>query len=41
MYYEKPILNAYSGKGDIVRIAQCGITVKAVNPETIAKGVQD
>ncbi len=39
MYSGKPILNAYSGKGDIVQIAQCGITVQAVNSEAIAKGV--
>ena len=40
MYSGKPILNVYSGKGDIVQIAQCSIAVQAGNPESIAKRVK-
>lgn len=40
MYSEKPIVNSFSGKGDIVQIAQCGVSVEALNPEAIAKGIE-
>ena len=39
MYSGKPILNAFSGKGDIVQIAQCGVSVEAENTEAITKGI--
>lgn len=39
MYSGKPILHAYSGKGDLVAIANAGITVEAENPDAIAKGI--
>lgn len=40
MYSGKPILNSFSGKGDVVQIAQCGLSVEALNVEAIAKGVE-
>ena len=39
MYSGKPILHAYSGKGDIVAIADAGLTVEAENPGEIVKGI--
>ncbi|HRV05220.1 MAG TPA: glycosyltransferase WbuB, partial [Candidatus Ratteibacteria bacterium] len=39
MYSGKPILHSFNGKGDIVQITNCGITVKAENPEAIADGI--
>ena len=39
MYSAKPILHAYSGKGDIIEIANAGLTVEAENPNQIAEGV--
>lgn len=39
MYSGKPILNAFSGGGDIVQIAKCGISVEAQNPQAIADGI--
>ena len=35
----KPILHAFSGKGDIVAMANAGITVEAENPKSIADGI--
>ena len=39
IYSKKPILNAFSGGGDIVQIAKCGITVEAQNPQAITDGI--
>ncbi len=39
MYAKKPILNSFSGKGDLVNLAKCGITVEAENPKILAKGI--
>jgi glycosyltransferase involved in cell wall biosynthesis len=39
LYSGKPILNAYSGGGDIVKTAHCGISVEAQNPQAIADGI--
>ena len=39
MYSGKPVLNAFSGGGDIVRIAHCGLTVEAENPKAITTGI--
>lgn len=40
MYSGRPILHAFSGKGDLVKIAGCGITVEAQNSRTIADGIK-
>jgi len=40
MYSQKPILHAFSGGGDVVQIAKCGISVKAQDADEIATGVQ-
>jgi len=37
MYSAKPILHAYSGKQDIVSLANCGITIEAQNVTKITK----
>lgn len=39
MYSSRPILNAFSGGGDIVQIANCGVSVEAENPQAIADGI--
>ena len=39
MYSAKPILNAFSGNRDVVKIANCGITVEAENSHAIKEGV--
>ena len=39
MYAGKPILHSYSGKGDLIKLANCGITVEAENPIAIAEGI--
>lgn len=39
MYSGKPILNSFSGKGDLVNISNSGITVEAKNPQAIAQGI--
>jgi len=39
MYSGKPILHSFNRKGDIVQIVNCGITVKAENPEAIVDGI--
>ena len=39
MYSAKPILHSYSGKSDIVRLANCGITVEAENIEAITEAI--
>jgi len=39
MYSGKPILNSFSGKGDLVDISNSGITVEAKNPQAIARGI--
>lgn len=39
MYSGKPILNAFSGGGNIVDRANCGLSVEAENPRAIADGV--
>ena len=39
MYSATPIINAFSGAGDIVKIAQCGITVEAHNTKKIADAI--
>jgi glycosyltransferase involved in cell wall biosynthesis len=40
MYSEKPILHAFSGGGDVVKIANCGVSVKAGDKNAIAYGVK-
>jgi len=39
MYSAKPILHAYSGKQDIVSLANCGITIEAQNVTKITKSI--
>jgi glycosyltransferase involved in cell wall biosynthesis len=39
MYSAKPILHSYSGNGDLVIEANCGISVDAENPDAIANGI--
>jgi len=39
MYSGKPILHSYSGKADIVKKANCGITVEAENSVAIAEAI--
>ena len=39
MYSGKPILHAYSGKGDLIAFANAGFTVEAQNPQAVADGV--
>ena len=39
MYSGKPILNSYSGAGDMVKLANCGISVEAQNSQAIADGI--
>ena len=41
MYSAKPILHAFSGKGDLVSMANCGITVEAQNSHAVAKGIEE
>ncbi|WP_414659516.1 glycosyltransferase family 4 protein [Acinetobacter courvalinii] len=40
LYAGKPIIHAFSGKGDIVQQAQAGITIEAEDPEAIVGAVQ-
>jgi len=40
MYSAKPILHAFSGGGDVVKIANCGVSVKAGDKNAIAYGVK-
>jgi glycosyltransferase involved in cell wall biosynthesis len=39
MYSAKPILHSYSGEGDLIKEANCGISVDAENPDAIAEGI--
>jgi len=39
MYSEKPILHAFSGGGDLVKMANCGISVEAQNQQAIAEAI--
>jgi len=39
MYVAKPIIHSYSGRGDLVKEANCGISVEAENPEALVKGI--
>lgn len=39
MYSSNPILNAFSGGGDIVQIAKCGVSIEAQNPQAITNAV--
>lgn len=39
LYAEKPIIHAFSGKGDVVRQANAGITIEAEDPQAIADAV--
>ncbi|PHQ90966.1 MAG: glycosyltransferase WbuB [Sulfurimonas sp.] len=39
MYSSKPILNAFSGAGDIVKISNCGLSVEAENIDALVKAV--
>ena len=39
MYGGKPILHAYSGKGDLIAYANAGFTVEAQNSQAVADGV--
>ncbi|WP_375037422.1 glycosyltransferase family 4 protein [Acinetobacter sp. RW6] len=40
LYAGKPIIHAFSGKGDIVQQAQAGITIEAEDPQAIVGAVQ-
>jgi len=40
LYAGKPIIHAFSGKGDIVQQARAGITIEAEDPEAIVGAVQ-
>lgn len=39
LYAKKPIIHAFSGKGDLVKQANAGLTVEAENPKAIAEGI--
>jgi len=39
MYAEKPILHVYSGKGDLIKNAQCGLSISNLEKESISKAV--
>lgn len=39
LYAGKPIIHAFSGKGDIVQQANAGVTVEAENPQAIANAI--
>jgi glycosyltransferase involved in cell wall biosynthesis len=39
LYAGKPIIHAFSGKGDIVQQANAGLTIEAENPSAIAKAI--
>ncbi len=41
LYAGKPIIHAFSGKGDIVQQAQAGITIEAEDPQAIVKAVEE
>ncbi len=41
MYSSKPILNAFSGGGDLVQLLNCGKTVDANNSKKIAKAINE
>ncbi len=41
MYSGKPILHGFSGKGDIVELAKCGISVEAKNPIELARAIDE
>ena len=39
MFAEKPILHSFSGRGDLIKLAKCGITVESENPIAISEGI--
>jgi glycosyltransferase involved in cell wall biosynthesis len=39
MYSKKPILHSFSGDGDIVKIANCGISVEAMSVDSITEAI--
>jgi glycosyltransferase involved in cell wall biosynthesis len=39
MYPAEKILHHYSGEGDLIKEANCGISVAAENPDAIADGI--
>lgn len=39
MYSGKPILHSFNGENDLIKIANCGITVPAEDPKAIAQGI--
>ena len=39
LFAGKPIIHAFSGKGDIVELAKAGLTIDAENPEFIANAI--
>jgi glycosyltransferase involved in cell wall biosynthesis len=39
MYSAKPVVHSYSGKSDIVTLANCGITIDAQNPKAIKEAI--
>lgn len=41
MYAEKPILHSFSGEGDFVKFAKCGITVPAEDPLAISEAIRE
>ena len=40
MLSAKPIINAFSGKGDLIQEAKCGLNVEAENPQEIANAIR-
>lgn len=41
MYSAKPIIHAFSGKGDLVKLAKCGVSVEAQNPNKVAGAIEE
>jgi len=39
MYSGKPILHSFNGENDLIKIANCGITVPSEDPKAIARGI--
>ena len=39
MFIEKPIVHSYSGNCDLVKLANCGVSVEAENPKEVAKAI--
>lgn len=39
MYASKPIVHVYNGKGDLIKEAECGISINQQNPELVANAI--